>query len=237
MLVARRDRGVAVARRQDAHGRTVAVGNPLARPALARQPSARQLGNRERGESFLDRDVDHGRRARAAGEQRMHAGASGGDPADKGGLFPHRADRRLVEIIDLARQHAGDPAGEKQGEVGCRILGLGPGLPKGRDRRDCRGRVQPAQRFETVFPALKFARAAFAHDQVSACDRRAGGGRVGATERLAVVEILRERRRARPGLDTNHPGADIRENPAANGGREPLADLHDLNTRQDGHLT
>jgi hypothetical protein len=162
MIVARRDRGIAVACRQNADGGAVAVGQPLPRPAFPGQPGARQLGYRQRRKRLLDRNVNHRPRHRPTAQHRVHAGAGGGDPADERGLFADRAERRLAEIVHLAGQHAGDPAGEEQGQIARRIVRLWSGLPERRNRDNRRGPVDPAKRVRVMMPSAKLARAALA---------------------------------------------------------------------------
>ena len=115
-------------------GRIVTVAplpsvEPLARPASAGEPGARQFGDRQGRQRFLDRDVDDG--AGLGRQHRVHAGAGGGEPADKGGLLADRADRRFGEIIDLAGQHPGDAAGEEQVRSVAGSSAFGPVWPNG----------------------------------------------------------------------------------------------------------
>ncbi len=226
VIVARRDRGKPVARRQDADRRAVAVGDPLARPAPPGRPGARQFGDRQGRQRLLDRHVDDGALVRC--HHRVHAGASGGDAADKGGLFADRADRRLGEVIDLPRQHAGDAAREEQRQVGRRIVGLWPGLSVGRNQHQRRVRVDPAQRIGVAFPPAQVARSALAHDHVGIAQR------VSPDKRLSAVQMRLEQRRV-IGVDNTHRRPDIGEQPAADRGGQPAAELHDAKIRQHRH--
>ena len=121
-VLTRRDRRVAVARRQDADGGAIAVGQPLARAAPAVQAGTGQLAHRHRRQRFLDRDIDDG--ARHVLLRRMHAGTRGGKPADERRLLADRPDRRLGQIVHLSRQQPGDAAGIHQGEIAGRIVRL-----------------------------------------------------------------------------------------------------------------
>ena len=132
-------------------------------------PGARQLGYRQGRERLLDRHVDDG--ALSGGHHRVHAGAGGRDAADKGGLFADRADRLLVEIIDLAGQHARDAAREKQRQIGRRIVGLRPGLAIGRNQHERRVRVQRAQRLGIAVPRPQRPRPPLADDQIGLSQR------------------------------------------------------------------
>src|ERR1700732_4883097 len=117
-------------------------------------------------------------------------------PADKRGLFANRAYRRLAEIVDLPGQHAGDPAGEEQGQVARRVVGLWADLTEGRNRDDRRGTVNPAQRVRVMVPSAKVARVALAEDQIGRLDRCPRCSRITRHDRLAPVEMARERSRS-----------------------------------------
>jgi hypothetical protein len=52
-------------------------------------------------------------------------------PPTNADCSPTGRDRRLAEIVDLAGQHAGDPAGEEQGQIARRVFRLRSGLPEG----------------------------------------------------------------------------------------------------------
>ena len=158
----------------------------LAPAALAAMPGARQLGHRQRGQRFLERNVDH--RARCSGQRRVHARTRGGDPADEGGLLADRTDRRLRQVIHLPGQQMGDAAGEKQRQVRRRIVAAGH-QTEGRNIDERRRRVASAQRIGIALPVAKLARPALANDQIDgpngtrgACPRR---------DAFAVVQIPR----------------------------------------------
>ena len=141
-ILARRDRGIAVPRRQDRDGGAVAVVT-LLRDGFAAEPGIGQLGHRQRRQRLLDRDVDE---APACRLRRMDAGASRGQPADKRRLLADRADRRLGQIVDLSGQQPGDAAGKHQGEVAGRVVGARPLLAERRNRDDRRARICAAGR-------------------------------------------------------------------------------------------
>ena len=89
LLLARRDRGIAVARRQDRHRRAVAVGQALARPSSCRPRPARasSVMASVASASWIDTSID------APGwlpQRRMHAGTGGGQSADERGLLADR---------------------------------------------------------------------------------------------------------------------------------------------------
>jgi len=98
-------------------------------------------------------------------------------------LFADRADRLLVEIVDLAGQHARDAAREKQRQIGRWIVGLRPGLATGRNQHERRVRVQRAQRLGIAVPRPQRPRPALADDQIGLARRiapvRIGGRPVG----------------------------------------------------------
>ena len=161
----------------------------------------------------------------------MHPGTGGGDPAEEGGLFADRADRRLAEIVDLAGQHPGDPAGEEQGQIARRVVGLGSGLAKRRNRDERRRAIDPAQRVGVALPGAQIPGAAFADDEVGPRYGSARRRRIAGDDGLAVVEVAREGRRI-VRVDAGDPGADIGEETPAHGGGQPVADLNDLKPRQ-----
>ena len=167
--------------------------------------------------SWIDTSIDG---ALSGGHHRVHAGAGGRDAADKGGLFADRADRRLVEIIDLAGQHARDAAREKQRQIGRRIVGLRPGLAIGRNQHERRVRVQRAQRLGIAVPR----RAAPA----ARPRRRSDRPRRSASRPTGCLPLFRC---AASGVEqsasiADHVGPDIGEQPAADGGGQPGAELH-----------
>ena len=96
----------------------------------------------------------------------MHAGAGAGEAANKGGLFANRSDRRLCEIVYLPGQQPGNAAGEEQCEIGRRIVGLGSGLPKGRNIYECCGCIERAEAVDVVFQGAKISGSALADDEV-----------------------------------------------------------------------
>ena len=231
-VFARRDCRISVACGQNADRGPVAVGQPLARPALSGEPGIRQLADRHRRQRFLDRHVDHG--AGLGREYRVHAGASGGQSADKGRLFANRADRRFGEIVDLSGQQPGDAAAEEQGQVGRGIVGPWPRLSEGGDINERRRRVAAAQSGDVILASQEIIGPAFADDQIGHRQRIARLTRVAGNDRLAVVEVLRERyRQAR--VDGGDRGAHIGQKASAHGGGQAIADLNDPQFRQQRH--
>ena len=93
MVLAGRDRRIAVRRGKNADRRAIAVGLPLPHPAGPAAPGAGQLRHRERRQRFLYGDVDDAAALRQ--QSRMHAGRSSREPADEGRLRAHGPDRGL----------------------------------------------------------------------------------------------------------------------------------------------
>ena len=226
-VLARRDRRVAIARRQDADGGAVTVGHAFARSAFAAVPGARQLGHRQRGERFVDRNVDQ--RAGRDRQRRMHAGAGGGDPTDEGGLLTDRTDRRLHQIIHLTGQQMGDAAGVEQRQVGRGLIRERSGLAERRDQDEGGGRVDRPDVVRAVVPVAQPRRATFADDQVGVRQGRMRD--LVSKDRLAVVQIRRERCRG-VRVGAGDVGPKVGEQPPTHGGGQPVAKLNDAETGQ-----
>ncbi len=206
-LLARRNGGVSITRRQDRDGGAIAVRDPLARRWLAAEAGACQLGNRHCCQRLLDRHVDD--RARLGRQCRVHAGTGGGEPADERGLFADRADRRLREIVHLAGQQSGDAAGKHQSEIGGRIVGSGPGLSERRDVDNHRPPVGITESVDVAAAGAELGGPAFADEQVS--HRERGWCRY---YRLVVIEVCCELCRI-VRIDAADIGAGIGKKPPA----------------------
>ncbi len=228
MALTRRDRDIAVAGRQDADGGAVAVGEALARPASSMQAGTRQFGHCQRGQCFVDRNVDH--RAGRRSQSGMHTGTRRGDPADERGLFAHRTDRRFVEVVHLSGQQAGNTAGKAQCEVGCGVVGLWPGLAERRDEHQSGGGIVNANIVRVMASRAQFRWAALDDNQVGGGERIAccGGGR------LAVVEIGGKRRRV-VWIDARDIRAGIGKQAPADSGGQAAPQLHHAKACQQSH--
>ena len=151
----------------------------------------------------------------------MDAGTRGGNPADEGRLFPDGTDWRFRKIVHLSCQQPGDAAGEKQRQVGRRILRLRPGLAEWRDEDERCHPIGAANSGRIVLPCAELVRTAFANDQVGNCK---SVERCRGVIALAVVEIFRQRRGS-VRIDAGNVGTDIRKKPSAHGGGQARADL------------
>ncbi len=160
-IFAGRDRDIPVACRQDRDRSTVAIRLALARAGFPGEPGSRQLGDRQSRQRLRARDIDDCARR---SQYRVHAGAGGGEAADKSGLFADRTDRRFREIVDLSCQQPGNAARKEQRQVGRRIVGLWSGLSEGRDVHQRCGRIEAAETVGVVLQSAKLLRAALTDD-------------------------------------------------------------------------
>ena len=231
LLLPRRDRGVAVARRQDRDRGAIAVAQALAVPARAAEARAGKLGHGERRQGLVDRHID--RRTGLIAQRRLHAGTGGRQPADERRLLAHRTDRRLRQIVHLPGQQARDAAGKEQSEVGGRIVCPGTRRAKGRDRDDDRRRIDAPQAGQVVGTLRPLFRLSLAHDQMGGRQPLAlflfsrGNG-------LAAIEVRRQHR-AGAGIDAGHLRTDIGQHSTADRGRRTAADLKHLESGQQRH--
>ena len=230
-LLARGNRGITVARRQDRHRGAIAVAQALAVPAPVAQARARELGHGERRQGFVDRHID-GRTGLIA-QRGMHAGTGGRQPADERRLLAHGTDRRLRQIVHLPGQQARNAAGKEQGQVGGRIVGPRTCLAIGRDRDDDRRRIDPPQLGQVVGTRRPVFRLSLAHDQM--CGRQAGAlFRCLRGNGFAVIQVGQQHR-AGARLDAGHLRTDVGQQSTANRGRRTAADLNHLQSAQQRH--
>ena len=161
----------------------------------------------------------------------MHAGASGGKAADKGGLFADRADWQFGESVYLSRQQPGNAARKKQRQVGPRVIGFWSGLSEGRDVYQRRSRIEAAETVGVVLQGAKLLGSALTDDYFGGCDRTAARRSIIGGDGLAVIEVGREPRR-----HFRVDAADIRtrigEEPSANGGSQTRSYLYETETLQ-----
>jgi hypothetical protein len=143
-------------------------------------------------------------------------------------------DRRFAEIIDLAGQHPGDPAGEEQGQIGRRVVGLRASLPEWRNRDDGGGLIDPPERVRVVLSPMKIARPSFADDQAGRRDCGACRRRIARDYRLAVIKVAGERRR-QIRLYATDLSAYVGEKAPTDGRGRSAANLCDLKPSQYRH--
>ena len=224
------NRGATVARRQDRHRGAIAVAQALAVQLLAQARTGSSVMASVAG-AGIDTSTD----ARLIGQRGMHAGTGGGQPADERRLLAHGTDRRLRQIVHLPGQQARNAAGEKQRQVGGRIVGLWACLAVRRDGDDDRRCIDPPQRGQVVGTRQPILRLSLAHDQMGRRQPRApfrslrGNG-------FAVIQV-RQQHRAGTGVDAGHLRTDVGQQSTANRGSRTAADLNDLESTQQRHAS
>ena len=230
-LFARGNRGITVVRRQDRYRGAIAVAHALAVPALVARARAGELGHGEGRQGFVDRHID-GRPGLIA-QRRLHAGTGGSQSTDERRLLAHGTDRRLRQIVHLPGQLARNAAGEKQGEVGGRVVCLRTCFAIRRDRDDDRRPVDPPQLGQVVGTRRPILRLSLAHDQLG-CRQARAPFRCIRGNRFVTVQSSRQHR-AGAGIDAGHLRAEVGQQPAANRGGLTVADLNHLESGQQRH--
>ncbi len=221
-VFARRDRRVAVPCRQDADRRPISVRFSFARPPVASCSGTGQLSYGHRCQGLLDRHIHDGadrlgpRRPRPPEKRGVHACTGGGKSTKECRLLAGRADRRLIEVVNLSCQHPGNATGKAQRQVGRWFVGSLAGLSKRRDQNHRRPPIDPPYRFLVVTACPEFRGAALADDQVC---RRHGVRHILGCDRRTAVEMF-----AKPSGPVGIGAANIRPDvgkhaPAHRGGQ------------------